>query len=92
MSLSIRFEPLGQDPGGALGYVVTDTDRPAHTLVVYRDTHPATCAALGELDARLSSVTPGREAALLAVVARAWATRDAARSPLWAGCDPVATR
>ena len=87
MSLSIRFEPLGHT-----GYVVTDCDRPARTLVVYRDTHPATCAALGELDAHLSSVTPGREAALLAVVARAWATRDAARPPLWAGCDPVAAR
>ena len=80
MSLSIRFEPLG-----STGYVVTDCDRPARTLVVYRDTHPATCAALGELDACLASVTPDREAVLLAVVSRAWQARDAARSPLWAG-------
>ena len=80
MALSIRFEPLG-----STGYAVTDTARPWRTLVVYRDTHPSTFAALRELDARLASVPPAREAALLAVVARAWATRDAARSPLWAG-------
>ena len=47
---------------GSTGYVVTDCDRPARTLVVYQDTHPATCAALRELDARLASVTPAREA------------------------------
>ena len=83
-SLSIRFERLGRT-----GFVVTDRDRPARTLVVYRDSHPAAFAALRELELDMASVTPARERLLLGLIAAAWRARDAQRSPQWAGRDPV---
>lgn len=69
MPRAIEIQTTGPS-GSPSGYLVTDRDRPDRTLAVAAGTPAAD--ALRELEAALVSVTPDREAALLAVVAAAW--------------------